>query len=119
MQVLFERSEEDDAAGLGLIPGVSRRLPEAEVRVPHMGWNSVDWIEPHPYVAGIPNGTSFYFAHSFAPDIAPGITVGATGYGRAFSSSVARGNLFATQFHPEKSGAAGLALYEAFVKEVG
>ncbi|MDP9242285.1 MAG: imidazole glycerol phosphate synthase subunit HisH [Actinomycetota bacterium] len=116
MQVLFERSEEDDTPGLGLIPGRSRRLPPS-VRVPHMGWNSVRWIEPHPYVAGIPNGTSFYFAHSFAPDVAAGTTVGATEYGRTFSSAVTRGNLFATQFHPEKSGEAGLALYEAFVKE--
>ena len=116
MQVLFERSEEDDTPGLGLVPGRSRRLPPS-VRVPHMGWNSVQWIDPHPYVAGIPNGTSFYFAHSFAPDVIAGTTVGATEYGRTFSSAVTRGNLFATQFHPEKSGEAGLALYEAFVKE--
>jgi glutamine amidotransferase len=119
MQVLLERSEEDEAEGLGLIPGASRRLPSAEVRVPHMGWNSVDWIDPHPYVAGIPSGTSFYFAHSFAPDVVDRTTIGATGYGRTFSSAVAKDNLFATQFHPEKSGPAGLALYEAFVKEVG
>ncbi len=117
MQVLFERSEEDDTPGLGLIPGRSRRLPPS-VRVPHMGWNSVRWIEPHPYVAGIPNGTSFYFAHSFAPDVAAGTTVGATEYGRTFSSAVSRGNLFATQFHPEKSGEAGLHIYERFVKGV-
>jgi imidazole glycerol-phosphate synthase subunit HisH len=116
MQVLFERSEEDDTPGLGLVPGRSRRLPPS-VRVPHMGWNSVRWIEPHPYVGGIPDGTSFYFAHSFAPDVVAGTTVGATEYGRTFSSAVTRGNLFATQFHPEKSGEAGLALYEAFVKE--
>jgi glutamine amidotransferase len=116
MQVLFERSEEDDAPGLGLIPGRSLRLPPS-VRVPHMGWNSVQWIDPHPYVAGIPNGMSFYFAHSFAPDVAAGTTVGATEYGRTLSSVVTRDNLFATQFHPEKSGEAGLALYEAFVKE--
>ncbi len=116
MQVLFERSEEDDTPGLGLIPGRSRRLPPS-VRVPHMGWNSVLWMDPHPYVAGIPNGTSFYFAHSFAPDVVAGTTVGATEHGRTFSSVVTRENLFATQFHPEKSGEAGLALYEAFVKE--
>jgi imidazole glycerol-phosphate synthase subunit HisH len=118
MQVLFKRSEEDAAPGFGLIPGQSRRLPPS-VRVPHMGWNSVQWIGPHPYVAGIPNGTSFYFAHSFAPDVVAGTTVGATEYGRTFSSAVTRGNLFATQFHPEKSGEAGLTLYEAFAKEVG
>ncbi|MFL5767396.1 MAG: imidazole glycerol phosphate synthase subunit HisH [Actinomycetota bacterium] len=117
MQVLFERSDEDSAAGLGLIPGGSRMLP-ASVRVPHMGWNSVDWLEPHAYTGGVPNGTPFYFAHSFAAPVSD-TTVGATEYGDRFSAAIARGNLFATQFHPEKSGQAGLALYEGFVKEVG
>ena len=117
MQVLFESSEENAADGLGLLHGGSRKLP-ASVRVPHMGWNSVDWLEPHPYTRGVPSGTPFYFAHSFAAPVAES-TVGATEYGDRFSSAVARGNLFATQFHPEKSGEAGLALYEAFVKEVG
>jgi imidazole glycerol-phosphate synthase subunit HisH len=117
MQVLFDSSEEDGADGLGLLSGGSRKLP-ASVRVPHMGWNSVDWVEPHSYTRGIPSGTAFYFAHSFAAPVA-GMTVGATEYGERFSAAVAKGNLFATQFHPEKSGQAGLALYEAFVKEVG
>jgi glutamine amidotransferase len=117
MQVLLDSSEEDGADGLGLLSGGSRKLP-ASVRVPHMGWNSVDWVEPHPYTRGIPSGTPFYFAHSFAAPVA-GTTVGATEYGERFSAAVAKGNVFATQFHPEKSGEAGLALYEAFVKEVG
>ena len=117
MQVLFERSEEDPAQGVGLVAGGSRKLP-ASVRVPHMGWNSVDWLEPHPYTRGIPSGTPFYFAHSFAAPVAA-TTVGATEYGALFSAAVAKDSLFATQFHPEKSGQAGLALYEAFVKEVG
>jgi glutamine amidotransferase len=116
MQVLFERSEEDGDPGLGLVPGDSRRL-STDVRVPHMGWNSVEWTDPHPYVSGIPSGTSFYFAHSYAHDVVPGTTIGRTEYGESFSAAVARDNLFATQFHPEKSGGAGLALYEAFVKE--
>jgi glutamine amidotransferase len=117
MQVLFERSEEDPAQGVGLVAGGSRKLP-ASVRVPHMGWNSVDWLEPHPYTRGIPSGTPFYFAHSYAAPVAA-TTVGATEYGALFSAAVAKDSLFATQFHPEKSGQAGLALYEAFVKEVG
>ena len=117
MQVLFDSSEEDATDGLGLVSGGSRKLP-ASVRVPHMGWNSVDWVDPHAYTRGIPSGTPFYFAHSFAAPVAE-TTVGATEYGARFSSAIARGNLFATQFHPEKSGEAGLALYEAFVKEVG
>jgi glutamine amidotransferase len=117
MQVLFDSSEEDAADGLGLLSGGSRKLP-ASVRVPHMGWNSVAWLEPHAYTRNIPSGTPFYFAHSFAAPVSE-TTVGATEYGERFSAAIAKGNLFATQFHPEKSGQAGLALYEAFVKEVG
>ncbi len=118
MQVLFERSEEDPAEGLGMIPGGSKRLP-ATVRVPHMGWNTVEWVGEHSYVECIPSGTRFFFVHSYAPDVAAGTTVGATEHGRLFSSVVARDNLFATQFHPEKSGEAGLTIYEAFVRVAG
>jgi glutamine amidotransferase len=82
-----------------------------------MGWNTVRWTEPHPFVREVPTGTRFYFVHSFAPDIAPGTTVGATEHGRPFAAAVASSNLFATQFHPEKSGEPGLRLYEAFVRE--
>jgi glutamine amidotransferase len=116
MQILFEGSEEDPVAGLGLFEGRSRRLP-GDVKVPHMGWNGVRWTEPHPYVRGVPTGTRFYFVHSYAPDPAVGTTVGTTEHGRPFAAAVARANVFATQFHPEKSGAPGLRLYEAFVRE--
>jgi glutamine amidotransferase len=84
-----------------------------------MGWNEVRWVRAHPYAAGIPDGTPFFFVHSYAPDVGDGITVGVAEHGRPFSAAVARGNLFATQFHPEKSGQPGLALYEAFVREAG
>lgn len=117
MQVLFEGSEEDAEPGLGVLPGTSRRLPE-NVKVPHMGWNTVEWTAPHPYLEGIPDRTRFYFVHSFAPDVADGLTAGVTNYGRPFSAAVVRGNVFATQFHPEKSGEAGLQIYEHFVKDV-
>ncbi len=117
MQVLFEGSDEDDVEGLGLIPGRSRKLPPT-VKVPHMGWNSVTWFGRHPYLAGIPDRRRFYFVHSFAPDVVEGITVGVATHGRPFSAAVAHGNLFATQFHPEKSGDAGLQIYENFVKDV-
>ena len=117
MQVLFESSEEDPDPGLGLFPGPSRRLPD-DVKVPHMGWNTVEWLAPHPYTRDVPSGTRFYFVHSYAPDVGPD-TIGATEHGRPFSAAVARGNVFATQFHPEKSGEPGLQLYEAFVLEVG
>jgi glutamine amidotransferase len=116
MQVLFEGSDEDPEEGLALLRGRVHRLP-GDVKVPHMGWNTVTWARPHPYTEDLPDGTRFYFVHSFAPD--PGDdTVGVTEHGRAFAAAVARDNVFATQFHPEKSGEAGLQLYERFVKAV-
>jgi glutamine amidotransferase len=117
MQVLLEGSEEaPDVPGLGLLAGVSRRLPDG-VKVPHMGWNEVEWTAEHPYVRGVPSGSRFYFVHSFAPD-ATDATIGVTEHGRRFTSAASLANLFATQFHPEKSGAPGLALYGAFVRGV-
>ncbi|HZD78893.1 MAG TPA: imidazole glycerol phosphate synthase subunit HisH [Actinomycetota bacterium] len=118
MQVLLEGSEEDPDPGIGLLAGRCRRLPSsASVKVPHMGWNTVAWSAgAHPYLAGVPDGSRFYFVHSFAPDPGPS-TLGVAEHGRTFSAVVASANVFATQFHPEKSGSAGLALYEAFVKE--
>jgi glutamine amidotransferase len=116
MQVLLASSEEDPEPGLGLFPGGSRRLPE-DVKVPHMGWNTVEWLGPHPYLGDVPSGTRFYFVHSFAPDIGPQ-TIGRTEHGRPFAAAIARDNVFATQFHPEKSGEAGLRLYASFVREV-
>lgn len=117
MQVLFEGSEEDPTPGLGMLPGVVRRLPEG-VKVPHMGWNTVEWLAPHPLVEGLPDRSYFYFVHSFAPDVAPGLTVGASEHGRAFAAVVASDNVFATQFHPEKSGTAGLGVYANLVRAV-
>ncbi len=118
LQVLLEGSEEDGEAGLGVLPGVSRRLADAPgVKVPHMGWNEVSWTRAHPYVADLPDGERFYFVHSYAPDV-DGLTVGRTEHGRPFAAVVARDNVFATQFHPEKSGDAGLHVYERFAKEV-
>jgi glutamine amidotransferase len=117
MQVLFEGSEEDPEPGLAVFGGRCRRLPD-DVKVPHIGWNEASWARPHPYVEGIPDGTRFYFVHSFAPD-ADGDTVGVTEHGRPFAAAAARDHVFATQFHPEKSGEAGLAIYANFVKAVG
>ena len=118
MQVLFESSEEDPDPGLGLVPGTVRLLPAGPgVKVPHMGWNEVRWRADHPLTRGIPSGTRFYFVHSYAPDVTEGVTVGVAEHGREFTAAVAQGSVFATQFHPERSGDAGLALYESFVKE--
>jgi len=117
MQVLFEGSDEDDEPGLGVLTGRVRRLPPSE-RVPHMGWNTVAWAgRRHPFVAGIDDESSFYFVHSYAADLGAA-TVGAAEHGRAFSAVVARGSVFATQFHPEKSGTSGLQLYGNIVREV-
>ena len=117
MQVLFDGSDEDAEAGLSIISGASRLLPH-DVKVPHMGWNTVEWRTDHPYVAGIDAGLRFYFVHSFAPDVDVATTVGTTTHGREFAAVVAKDNVFATQFHPEKSGDAGLAVYERFVQAV-
>ena len=116
MQILFKRSEEDAQEGLGIVPGQATKLPPI-VKVPHMGWNTVDWVSEHPYVRSLPSRTSFYFVHSYAADVVAGVTVGTAEHGRPFSAAIARENVFGTQFHPEKSSDAGLAIYEAFVKE--
>lgn len=117
MQVLCRGSDEaPDVPGLGIFDTAVEALP-ADVRVPHMGWDTVVWrTEPlHPYVADVPF-TWFYFAHSFAPHLAD--AVGVTSYGeRRFAAAIARENVFATQFHPERSGDAGLALYRQFVED--
>jgi len=118
MQVMFQGSEEaPNVPGLGLFEGVSSRLGSGGVKVPHMGWNHVVWRGEslHPYVADVPS-TWFYFVHSFAPWVPD--AVGLTTYGtRMFAAAVAKDNVFATQFHPERSGEWGLKLYEAFVKD--
>jgi glutamine amidotransferase len=117
MQVLFEGSEEaPDVPGLGLFEGVSVRLGAGGVKVPHMGWDKVAWSRhaEHPYVLDVPY-TWFYFVHSYAPWTRDAI--GTVTYGeRMISAVVAKDNVFATQFHPEKSGYWGLKLYEAFVR---
>jgi glutamine amidotransferase len=123
MQMLLEHSEEQDTPGLGLIPGrvirfrlEGRRQPDgSRYKVPQMGWNRVHQ-RPHPVWAGVPDGSWFYFVHSYhaAPAVAEH-SVGETDYGARFTSALARDNIFATQFHPEKSADHGLALYRNFL----
>jgi len=115
MQVLFEWSEEGGVEGLGILPGKVRRLPTG-VKVPHMGWNEVAWTRPHPLTAAVPEGARVYFVHSYVCEASPELVVGETEYGVRFASAVARGTLFATQFHPEKSGDPGLEIYRAFAQ---
>lgn len=123
-QMLFERSEEGDVAGLGIFPGVVRRFPEARMvgadglrlKVPHMGWNEVRQ-RPHPLWAGVADGARFYFVHSYCvQDIDPALAAGTTDYGLPFTCAVARDNIFAVQFHPEKSARDGLQLLKNFVE---
>ncbi len=116
LQVLLDRSEEGETHPcLGVTPGAVRRLPQGII-VPHMGWNAVRQIQSHPLWDGIPDLTPFYFVHSFFCDSAdPTWMAGETAYGLNFASVLARGNVMGTQFHPEKSGAAGLRLLRNFI----
>lgn len=116
MQALLTVSEEGgEHACLGVVPGRVRRLPPG-LKVPQMGWNTVDQRRHHPVFEGIPDGSYFYFVHSYYP--APddeAVVVGETDYGVVFPSVVARENIVATQFHPEKSGDVGLRFYRNFL----
>ncbi|MCY7314661.1 MAG: imidazole glycerol phosphate synthase subunit HisH [Rubrivivax sp.] len=124
MQMLLSHSEEQDTPGLGLIPGRVRRFqlegrvqPDgSRYKVPQMGWNRVAQ-QPHALWQGIADGAWFYFVHSYfaAPDD-DAHTAGSTDYGGRFTCALARDNIFATQFHPEKSADQGLALYRNFLQ---
>lgn len=119
LQLLLERTEEGNAPCLSIVPGRVKRLPSG-LKVPHMGWNSVDFNVDHPVFRGIPTSSHFYFVHSYyaAPDDEHGVA-GITTYGLPFCSVYARGNLVATQFHPEKSGTVGLQIYRNFLDFAG
>jgi len=123
LQMLFERSDEGDVAGLALFPGrVCRFPPEAMVdaagrrlKVPHMGWNRVKQTGPHALWSGIEDGSRFYFVHSYFPQAGDAeLSRGTSEYGVPFTCAVARDNIFAVQFHPEKSHTAGLRLLSNF-----
>lgn len=124
MQALMEHSEESGGvAGLGIIPGGVTRFgatPTARperLKVPHMGWNRVHQCRPHPLWEGIAQDSRFYFVHSFyVSPAAPEVTAARSAYGVDFTAALARGNVFATQFHPEKSQRAGLTLLANFVQ---
>src|ERR1700731_2603557 len=121
IQVLLDRSEEDDAKCLGIIAGHVARYPRSvdgrPLKVPQIGWNRVRQARPHPVFAGVPDNTHFYFVNSYYPILDdPSIAIGACDYGIAFTAAVARDNVIATQFHLEKSGAAGLKLLDNFCR---
>ncbi|MCY4381892.1 MAG: imidazole glycerol phosphate synthase subunit HisH [Nitrospinae bacterium] len=127
LQILFEESEEfGSTPGLGILPGRVRRFPEGmtenggalPLKVPHMGWNQPQFHNQSPILAGVPQGAHFYFVHSYyaEPSEAARPWIAATcDFGVPFIASVHRKNLFATQFHPEKSGTLGLGILRKFV----
>ena len=117
LQISLERSEEGDTPTLGLLPGTVRRfrLDDPRLKIPHMGWNEVRVVQPHPVLAGIVPGDECYFVHAYYPDPARATDVLAvTDYERTFVCALGRGNYVGTQFHAEKSGRVGLDLLARF-----
>jgi len=125
LQMLFGHAEEGDVMGLEILPGSVPRFPRAamvapdgtRLKVPHMGWNQVQQAEAHPLWDGIEDGARFYFVHSYYVEPqSPEVIAGSTHYGIPFTSAIARANIFAVQFHPEKSAQAGLRLLGNFMR---
>ncbi|NBP26201.1 MAG: imidazole glycerol phosphate synthase subunit HisH [Betaproteobacteria bacterium] len=124
-QMLFDSSEEGDTDGLGVLPGEvvlfsadrgARDRAGRPLKVPHMGWNQVQWCGEHPVLSGVQTGSWFYFVHSFhAEPKESALVLGQSDYGTRFTCAVARDNIIATQFHPEKSANSGLKLLSNFV----
>ena len=118
-QIVLEHTDEGDKDCLGLIEGVCERFQfkNNDLKVPHMGWNAVEVVQPHPLLKSVRNGDEFYFVHSyFTRPVNKSHVFCITEHGRPFCSALGRDNLFATQFHLEKSGETGLAVLEAFAQ---
>jgi glutamine amidotransferase len=121
-QLILDSSEESTIPCLGWIAGKTRRfrLADPSLKVPHIGWNEVKAQKPHPLLGGLQPGDEFYFVHSYYPDPADSARVyAASDYGGEFCCALGKDNLFATQFHPEKSGRFGLALLSRFSRWEG
>lgn len=115
LQLLFESSEEDDVACLGIIPGHVRHFTPAPDRpIPHMGWNQIRRRRESPLLDGIPDDSYFYFVHSYAADVSAH-TIATTDYGWPFTAVAGRNNFYAAQFHPERSGPLGARLLQNFL----
>ena len=115
LQLLLQESDEGDEPCLGVLKGRVRRLPDT-VKIPQMGWNQVEFHTTHPMLRNIPPGSYFYFVHSYYADPEEqDVVAGTTTYGIEFCSAVAKDNVVAVQFHPEKSGDVGLGLYSGFI----
>ena len=125
LQLLFQHSEEGDANGLGILAGNVKRFPSEEMhdangdklKVPHMGWNQVYQQQAHPMWKDIADGERFYYVHSyFVQPADASLVAGVTNYPKPFTGAIAKNNIFAVQFHPEKSQHAGLQLLANFVQ---
>ena len=115
LQLLFEKSEEFGAhKGLGLIKGKVARFPKSDLKVPHMGWNSIKKLSDTPLLKQIDDNSFFYFVHSYYVIPEDNVTATSTEYGLEFTSSIIKDNIFACQFHPEKSQKEGLKILKAF-----
>jgi glutamine amidotransferase len=118
LQLFFESSTEGPGEGLAFFKGTVKELPNS-VKVPHMGWNTLDFAKSNPLFDGIDEGTYVYFVHSLYPEpTAPSIIISKTDYGTTFTSAVNQKNIYGTQFHPEKSGDVGLKMLKNFAREV-
>lgn len=122
-QIIFDYSEENDVQCLGLIPGVVKRFSAnlthggSDLKIPHMGWNYVEFRKTHPVFRGLPEGSEFYFVHSYYPIPAQSdLIIGITDYGTSFCAALAYKNVVAVQFHPEKSGRPGLTILSNFCR---
>ena len=117
LQLLYQESEEDDTQCLGILPGTVKKFDSSVGKVPHIGWNQVEWLgEDHGLTAGVPSGAFFYFVHSYYATLTDEYTLATTDYGVTFTSVVQVGNHVGCQFHPERSGKVGLQLLENFLR---
>jgi len=116
MQLLFEKSEEDDAQCLGIIPGTLEKLkPSPGIRVPHMGWNTTTVVNADPLLTGLPEHPWFYFVHSYRAPLGPN-TLASCNHGEPFAAIVRQGNFYGAQFHPERSARDGARLLANFLE---
>jgi glutamine amidotransferase len=117
LQMLFDKSEEGDVQGLGILEGsVNRFKSSKNLKIPHMGWNEVHQNAPHPVWKNIASNERFYFIHSYyVQEIDTSIRTGSANYGNSFTAAIAHKNIFAVQFHPEKSAESGLQLLRNFI----
>ncbi|WP_294445641.1 imidazole glycerol phosphate synthase subunit HisH [uncultured Mailhella sp.] len=121
-QILLERSEENDTTALGIVPGECHRFrPEwrdgdEPIRIPHMGWNTLNVVRPSELLEGVDSGSRFYFVHSYYTEPAPELVIATSHYGREFTAMYGRPGLWAVQFHPEKSGRPGLRILTNFYR---